>query len=213
LYRASNVICDAQGVAFTLNEKFTFRLDLLGEHNVYNALAAIAAASFFKIEPEDIREALKEVSIPGLRMRQVASNGIKIIADCYNANPDSTKAAIRALMQINEGERKIFVLGDMLELGRLSRQFHEDVGEYAAMHSIDKLITVGLNAAFTAQKAIACGMKKSDVYQCERNNEASNILEDLLVRDDVVMFKASRRMHLEEIIDNFNKSQKVKTGR
>lgn len=203
LYRASNVLCDGQGVVFTLNEKFTFRLNLLGEHNVYNALAAIAVASFFKIEPGNIREALKKVSIPGLRMRRFDSKGIKIIADCYNANPDSTKAALKTLTQINKDKRKIFVLADMLELGRSSRKFHEDIGESVAMNPIDKLITVGPNAAFAAQTAVACGMQKSDVYTCANNEEALNILKAMLIRDDVVLFKGSRGMRLEEIIGSF----------
>ncbi len=207
LYRASNVICDGQGAAFTLNEKITYRLNLLGEHNVHNALAAIAVAGFFKIEPENIREALKRVSIPGFRMKQFDSNGIKIIADCYNANPYSTKAAVKTLSQINQGGRKIFVLADMLELGRLSRKFHEDIGEFVAMNSIDKLITVGPNAAFAADSAIDCGMQKNGVYKCLKNEDALEILEDMLVRDDVVLFKGSRGMRLEKIIEKLNKSE------
>lgn len=205
LYRASNVLSDGQGIAFTLNEKFTFRLNLLGEHNVHNALAAIAVAGFFKIEPEVIRAVLKEVSIPGLRMRQIENNGIRIIADCYNANPHSTKAAVKTLSQINTGKRKIFVLADMLELGRASRKFHEDMGEYVAMNSIDKLITVGPNAAFAASSAIVCGMQKSDVYTCANNKEALIMLQDMLKTDDMVLFKGSRGMRLEEIIDQLTK--------
>lgn len=208
LFRASNVLPDSQGVAFTLNEKFTFRLDLIGEHNVYNALAAIAVGGLFKIEPEQMREALKKVSIPGLRMHETESNGIKLIADCYNANPLSTKAALKTLTQINEGKRRIFVLGDMLELGKFSRKLHEDVGAYVAMNSIDKLITVGPNAAFALDSAVACGMQKGDVYKCEKNKEALNVLSELLMRDDVVLFKGSRGMHLEEIIDDLKKLQK-----
>ncbi len=211
-YRASNVLCDGQGVAFTLNEKFTFRLNLLGEHNVHNALAAIAVAGFFKIEPEDVREALKEVSIPGLRMRQFDNNGIKIIADCYNANPDSTKAALKTLTQINKGNRKIFVLADMLELGRSSRKFHEDVGESVAMNPIDKLITVGPNAAFAASSALACGMQKSDVYKCSENQEALRVLKNLLIQGDVVMFKGSRGMCLEEIINQLRQDEEKITS-
>ncbi|MCG2712364.1 MAG: UDP-N-acetylmuramoyl-tripeptide--D-alanyl-D-alanine ligase [Candidatus Omnitrophica bacterium] len=204
-YRASNVLCDAQGVAFTLNERFTFRLNLLGEHNVHNALAAIAAASFFKIDPEDIKEALKQVSIPGFRMRQFDNNGTKIIADCYNANPHSTKAALKTLTQIYKGKRKIFVLADMLELGRSSRKFHEDIGESVAMNSIDKLITVGPNAAFAASSALTCGMQKSDIVVCGKNEEVLNILQNMLIRDDVVLFKGSRGMRLEEIINQLRK--------
>ena len=97
-------------------------------------------------------------------------------------------------------------------MGTLSQQFHEEIGEYTAMHSIDKLITVGLSAAFAAQKAIACGMKKSDVYKCESNDQALNILEDLLVRDDVVLFKASRGMRLEEIINQLRKNNEKITS-
>ncbi len=212
LYRGSNVLCDGQGVEFTLNEKFTFRLNLLGEHNVHNALAAIAVGSLFDIELVEMRDAIREVNIPGLRMHQLETNGIKIIADCYNANPLSTKAAIKTLAQINDRKRKVFVLADMLELGGLTKKCHEDIGEYAASNSIDKMITVGPSAAFAAKTAVICGMQKSDVYNCQGNEEALNILQDLLTRDDVVLFKGSRGMHLEEIINQLTKDNEKITS-
>ncbi len=207
LYRAANVLCDSNGIAFSLNEKVTFRLNLLGEHNVYNALAAIAVADLFKIETDQMIEALRKVSIPGLRMHQIDTKGIKIIADCYNANPISTKAAIKVLSCFKEAKRKVFVFADMLELGRSSRRFHEDIGEYVAGNAIDKLIAIGPNASFAASSAIACGMKEKDVYKCEENEDALEILQGLFAEDDIVLFKGSRGMHLEDLINKIIKNR------
>ncbi|MFH1061621.1 MAG: UDP-N-acetylmuramoyl-tripeptide--D-alanyl-D-alanine ligase [Candidatus Omnitrophota bacterium] len=203
-YQGSNIISHVDGMAFTVNEKYTFRINVLGEHNVYNALAAIAIAQHFKIDYALIREQLLKFQPVSLRMQTIECQGVSIIADCYNANPDSTLAAINTLVSIKGKTRKVFVFGDMLELGRFSNKAHQQIGKLIAESSISKLITVGQKAEYAAMAAKDCGMLTEDVYQCKTNQEAAAVLEKIRKQDDVVLLKGSRGMHLEQIIDFLN---------
>lgn len=203
-YQGSNIIGNVDGMAFTVNEKYTFRINVLGEHNVYNALAAIAIARHLKIDYSLIREQLLKFQPVSLRMQTIKCHGLSIIADCYNANPDSTMAAINTLIAIKSKARKLFVLGDMLELGVFSNKAHQQIGEFIAESSIAKLITVGQKTEYTAQAARDCGMRSEDIYQCETNEAAADILKKISNPDDIVLLKGSRGMHLEQIIDFLN---------
>ncbi len=203
-YQAANIVTHAEGITFTVNEKYTFKLNLLGEHNVYNALAAIAVGLHFKINYSLIRAQLLKFSAVSLRMQTIKFQGTDIIADCYNANPASTQAAINALISIKSKKRKIFVFADMLELGKFSKKAHQQIGEIIAESSISKLITVGEKAQFTASSAKDCGMSSEDIYKCETNQQAAAILKEIIDADDAVVLKGSRGMHLEEIIEFLN---------
>ncbi|MBI4845968.1 MAG: UDP-N-acetylmuramoyl-tripeptide--D-alanyl-D-alanine ligase [Candidatus Omnitrophica bacterium] len=200
-YQASNVVCGENYVAFSLNEKYTFTLPLLGEHNVYNALAAIAVADYLKIDMQTMRERIKNFKPMTMRLEPIDCFGVKIIADCYNSNPHSAALAIRTLAGIKNKKRRIIVLADMLELGRGSEKLHYQLGEQIAHSSIEKIIAVGDRAAFTAKAALECGMGKQDVFAFNTNKEALEMLSQQLEPGDAVLFKGSRGMHLEEIIE------------
>jgi len=206
LYQASNVINTDDGIAFTVNNKFTFKLHALGEYNVYNALAAIAVADYFKIEFDKVRQALKSFQFPKWRMQQFDLGPIKIIADCYNANPHSMRAAITTFSGLNSNRRKILVLADMLEMGKLSRHFHRDIGELVASANIQKLVVVGENAVFSADSAAGFGMQKSNIFRCKTNKQAAGVLLEMLEPEDIVLFKGSRGMRLEQIIEELKQA-------
>ncbi|MBU1087774.1 MAG: UDP-N-acetylmuramoyl-tripeptide--D-alanyl-D-alanine ligase [Candidatus Omnitrophica bacterium] len=203
-YQASNIVTDSQGIAFTVNQKYTFRLNVLGEHNVYNALAAIAIAWHFKIDYNLLRQSLQEFKPAAMRMQITRFQGAKIIADCYNANPDSTRAAINTLRSIKAKAKKIFVFGDMLELGKFSNQAHQRIGKLIAESLISKLITIGDKSELAAVSAIEQGMNKQDVYVCHDPEQAAAVLKKIISQDDLVLLKGSRGMHLEQIIDFLN---------
>lgn len=168
-----------------------------GRHNVYNALAAVAAGSFFGIDPLEGLEALKKYVPAGMRQRINKKCGITFIEDCYNASPDSQAAALAVLGSMN-AKRKIAVIGDMLELGEVSEAAHYGVGEKAAENGIDAVFTYGERSLQTAKGAADGNV--SFVKSFDDKKKLSEELSAYLREDDAVLFKASRGMKLEDVI-------------
>ncbi len=180
----------------------------VGEHNVYNAVVAIAIGLFMKVDINIIKKGL--LNFKNLSMRQCIYhlNGITLIDDSYNANPDSMKSAIKVLSQIAENKRKIAVLADMLELGDSSQSMHYDVGKFATEMNVDILITVGEKSKFIA-KGARSNFKNSKIYSFSSNEEAINCLKNLICIGDCILVKGSRGMHTEEITQELNFLYKI----
>jgi len=173
-------------------QKFLKHLTLPGGHNILNALAAIKTAEILKVKPKAIIEGLKDFRPSGKRMNISIKNGVAFINDSYNANPSSMKAALSVLKDY-KGKRKIAVLGDMLELGPESGNYHQEIIAYANKLKIDKLITVGKNfSALPSYAKASAGTK-----------EAITHLNETLKPGDVVLIKGSRGMKMEEIAEAF----------
>lgn len=168
-----------------------------GRHNVYNSLAAVAAGSLFGIELQDALEALKGYVPAGMRQRINKKYGMTFIEDCYNASPDSQAAALAVLGSMN-AQRKIAVIGDMLELGAVSRDAHYGVGAKAAENGIDAVFTYGERSLETAKGARDGGI--ADVRSFDDKQKLSAELIGYLKQGDAVLFKASRGMKLEDVI-------------
>ena len=131
------------------------------------------------------------------------SNGVDVIEDCYNANPDSMKAAL-AMFREYPCKRRFALLGDMLELGDLSHEAHEEVGRQAAESGIDTLITYGEQARRTAVVAAAKGLT---TLHANTYREAADALLRLMQPGDALLVKASRGMALEKVLELFYKEQ------
>lgn len=172
-------------------------LPFSGRHNVYNALAAVAAGSFFGIDTETALEALKSYVPAGMRQRINKKCGITFIEDCYNASPDSQAAALAVLGDMN-AQRKIAVIGDMLELGSVSEKSHYEVGVKAAENKVDILYTYGQRSLQAAKAASENGI--NEVYSFDDKEKLASHLFGLLKEGDAVLFKASRGMKLEDVI-------------
>lgn len=168
-----------------------------GRHNVYNSLAAVAAGSFFGIKAETALEALKNYVPAGMRQRINKKCGITFIEDCYNASPDSQAAALSVLGEM-KAERRIAVIGDMLELGAVSEKSHYDVGVKVAENGIDILCTYGERSLQAAKAATENGVR--EVYTFDDKEKLSAHLASLVKENDAVLFKASRGMKLEDVI-------------
>ncbi len=168
-----------------------------GRHNVYNALAAVAAGMQFGIDVNDGLEALKNYVPAGMRQRINKKCGITFIEDCYNASPDSQTAALNVLAGLN-AKRTVAVIGDMLELGDVSQKAHYGVGEKAAENKIDAVFTYGERSLETAKGARDGGVET--VKSFNEKNELSKELVAFLEQGDAVLFKASRGMKLEDVI-------------
>ncbi|NLP27133.1 MAG: UDP-N-acetylmuramoyl-tripeptide--D-alanyl-D-alanine ligase [Clostridiales bacterium] len=175
-------------------------LPCIGKHNILNALSAFCIGINSGVTETEIINALKKYKPDELRQNIVKKGEQTIIIDCYNASPDSMKASLSVLLQIkiNCGERKIAVLGDMLELGEMSRQLHENIGRLPEMSSVDMLFTYGNESEYISNKAKELGIR---VKHTSDKNRLINELKAYLKPEDVVLFKGSRGMHLEEVID------------
>ena len=133
--------------------------------------------------------------------RKLRKNVI-VLADYYNASYDSMKSALEVLKDY-KANRKIAVLGDMLELGEFSEKLHKDVGLEVYKNKIDILITVGKQAKNIAQAARKQGTK--EIYECENNKEAVQILKDTIQEGDLILLKASNGMKFGEIFEELDK--------
>lgn len=177
-----------------------------GRHNVLNALAAFAVGREFSMQPEIIIKALTGYKPSGMRQKVVQRNGICVVEDCYNAGPDSMKAAIRTFGSMkrpkDKPSRKILVMGDMLELGDYAKQAHYEAGQCAAQEDIDIIFCFGEQSIAAAQGAReACsGRGDKEILYFTDKEEMTKELLSLVEEGDILWFKASRGMKLEEVL-------------
>lgn len=174
-----------------------FRIPLAGRHNVENALAAIAAGWVLGFSAADMQAGLAHFQPTGMRFECKKMGDYMVINDAYNASPMSMKAAIDTLAEIAPG-RKVAVMGDMLELGRVSAAAHETVGRELAAAGVALLVTRGDMGEHIAEGAEAGGMKA--VYRCASHAAAGEILRRELQPGDTILFKGSRGMQMDQII-------------
>ncbi|MGB7447653.1 MAG: UDP-N-acetylmuramoyl-tripeptide--D-alanyl-D-alanine ligase [Ornithinimicrobium sp.] len=195
--RADEITLNPRGQAsFTLTlpdeSPVAVQLSLHGEHHVSNALAVAAVAHAWGMSPADIA-ARMSAALPTSRWRMEVTeraDGVTIVNDAYNANPESMRAALRALSAMRHGRRAIAVVGEMRELGVDSVAEHERVGWLAAELGVDEVVAVGPGAA---PAAVAFQAARSDAgRQIERVEDAALVLESMLVPGDVVLLKSSR---------------------
>lgn len=202
-YYAKNIYEENNGTIFTVkyqDRDVEVSLPCIGRHNVLNALSAFCIGINSGISEEEIINALKKYKPDELRQNIVKKGEQTVIIDCYNASPDSMKASLSVLLQVkaeNNG-RKVAVLGDMLELGEMSRQLHENVGKFTEMADVDMLFTYGYDSVYIAEKAKESGVS---VMHTDDKAKLVNELKTYLKAGDVVLFKGSRGMRLEEVID------------
>ena len=198
---------EEKSISFDINyygEKISINLSKPGKHNIYNALAAVAVAREYDVSWDTIKLGLRNLNISSLRLDIKENNGVTIINDTYNANPLSMKAGISVLKDISSG-RSIAVLGDMLELGAQKEKAHYKIGQYIAKEEIDILITVGDLAEIIGTGAEDETMENSKIYRVENNQDAFDILEDLCKKEDYILVKGSRKLKMEEIVDQLMK--------
>jgi UDP-N-acetylmuramoyl-tripeptide--D-alanyl-D-alanine ligase len=203
---ASGICADENGIGFKINYKggsVDARLNCLGEHNVKNALAAFCVGLTLGIEPELMAQAIGEFKPQGIRQNIREVRGMTFIVDCYNAAPDSIKAALSTLSQTacHEGARRIAVLSDMLELGKHSAKLHKLAGEYVAASAADKLYCCGNDAKYYVDGAVKKGMAEENCRYFESKADMIEALKTELSEGDAVLFKGSRGMKLEEAVN------------
>jgi UDP-N-acetylmuramoyl-tripeptide--D-alanyl-D-alanine ligase len=186
--RAIEVNQAGSGTDFTILEgahRCRAQLPAPGLHMVQNALLAVAAGRVF----------VKEI------------RGVQFLDDSYNANPDSMKAALRTLVELDAEGQRIAVLGEMRELGDESERGHREVGETAAALKVDQLIAIGNVAATIAEAAKRAGLQNSSTVASTA--EAAELLGELATPGDLVLIKGSRLARTEQVIEAFRNPQSI----
>jgi UDP-N-acetylmuramoyl-tripeptide--D-alanyl-D-alanine ligase len=175
------------------------RLHAPGRHNVFNALAAAAAAAALGVDPATIARGLARYRpVSGRFNLSSLPGGALLIDDSYNANPLSVKAALTTLSEMPGAGRRIAVLGDMLELGSDAARLHREIGAEAA-RCCDVLLVMGTLGEETAAGARAAGMPAKQIWKADNHREAANRLRNVLARGDRLLVKGSRGMKMEKI--------------
>jgi UDP-N-acetylmuramoyl-tripeptide--D-alanyl-D-alanine ligase len=177
----------------------TFRTFLQGRHGASNVLAAIAVARVFGFELNDLPDAVARIRPGNMRGEREQWNGITILNDCYNSNPEAAMFMIDVLRS-EPGRRRIAVLGEMLELGRWSEALHEKVGRYAGHSKIDVVIGIHGTARKMMEGAIAEGVRRDQAFFFDEPEEAGRFLQEFAIEGDVILFKGSRGTHVERAL-------------
>ncbi len=198
-YTAGRIKEDGCGMDFTVNDAHIVKLGIIGRHNIYNALAAIAAASLYGVEVPEAAKALESFRLPKLRMELASSDGVDFVFDCYNSNPLSMKAAIETLRDLGPDKRKVLVAGDMLELGDCAPESHREIGRLAARANVEVLVSVGSFSGYILEGAREEGIGGETLLRFDSPVEAAKALKKILRRGDLVLVKGSRGMKMEEI--------------
>ncbi len=203
-WRAKKIRLDKNGVTFQVEapaEEFCgeHRINLLGRHQVTNALLAMAVGAEFGLKRAEIQQGLSENKPAKMRLQFWEANGVRVLDDAYNANADSVIAALETLCDLPLQGRRVAILGDMAELGAHSAAAHAEVGRRAAELKIGQLFAVGKNSAVTAKAARDAGLTR--VIEFADVEMAVTAVRKFLKTGDVVLLKASRSSRLERIAE------------
>ncbi len=199
--RATNLITRRSSTTFTVkysNKEYDCEIPILGRHNVSNTLAAIAAGVVLGLHEKELRAGFTTLATTKMRFEIIDRDGLHIINDAYNASPASMRAALRTTAEIASG-RKIAVLGDMLELGHLAENLHRSLGEELAKNQFGVLVTYGRLGKLIAEGAREAGIE--NIFMADSHEEAAEFLRGILTNGDTILFKGSRAMRMEKIIE------------
>jgi UDP-N-acetylmuramyl pentapeptide synthase len=194
-----------QGLACTLylhDTAWDITLPLLGSHNLMNALAAAAVGMALEVPAARILQGLQ--TYHGTYGRMAIRQGpgtVTLIDDTYNASPHSMQAALHFLAHLPVAGQRIAVLADMLELGDTAPQWHQEVGTLVAQSGIHHMIVLGTLSPYMAEGARQAGMLPQCIHTATHHDDALTLLTRLLGPADVVLFKGSRGMALERLVE------------
>lgn len=202
-YRAENVHMENYKYVYEYvhgDTRIPVILNALGRHNVGNSLVGMAVADYLGL---DLNEAAKSFAdFKGIRQVIIdIPDKYTIIDDTYNASPDSMKASLNVLSELETDGRKIAVLGDMFELGARSEEYHYQVGTFLADKDIDELVVVG-ELSQNIVRAVMDRESKIKCYSFRDNGEVTLYLLSVMRPGDVVLIKGSNGMNLKEIVSN-----------
>ena len=204
---AGNIKNDEKGLTFTcrcFDQIMDVHMPVIGVHNVYNALAAVAVGRLLGLSEHQMQRGLAEYHGVPMRQELVHTDSVTFINDAYNANPASMTEAVNMLVTL-AGGRTVAVLGGMLELGDWMREEHEKIGVFLAKKGVNVLITLGDEALYIAKAAKEAGLM--NIYSVTTHAEAADILHNIMKPGDTVLLKGSRSFAMEKILPYFERKE------
>lgn len=201
--RAERIRYTTKGMQFDVligRKRYPILIPVLGVHNVYNALAAIGMARALGLSMADIQRGLAYFHTPKMRMQLLNGySGRLLINDAWNANPSAMIAGLKVVRYLANRRPAYVVLGDMLELGEMTRASHQRIGRYVASLPFHGLITIGQHARLISKTALRHGMPRSRVFHFNNHRDLIRHLRRT-PSHSVIYFKASRKLHLERVV-------------
>ncbi|MBN1633541.1 MAG: UDP-N-acetylmuramoyl-tripeptide--D-alanyl-D-alanine ligase [Ignavibacteria bacterium] len=187
-------------IEITFNsKKFSVKIPVFGLHSLYNGLSAVAVALYFGLTGPQIRRRIAEYRLlSSNRMEIIRKNGLLIINDTYNSNPDSVKLGLETVKKYKSRNKKHIVLADMLEMGKAGIKEHKAVGKIIREMNFENLYTYGKNSYYTF---LSAGEIKNN-FHFDSQNDMTSFLRSIVKEGDVVYVKGSRGMKMEKIVDN-----------
>ena len=202
--RATDLRQSSSGCEFTILEgahRCRAQLPVPGVHMVRNAMLAVATGRIFGLSLEECAAGLASTPLTKARLQIKEIKGIQFIDDSYNANPDSMKAALRTLVELDADGRRFAILGQMSELGEESERGHREVGECAAELGVDLLVAVGPIGAGIVRAAEAAGLKRT--FSVETPEKAAELIGTMVSPGDLILVKGSRSARMERVLEAF----------
>ena len=196
--RATDVQPAPDGTGFRVRG-VRFQTKLTGLHSVSNILAGMSVAGAFGIQVKDLVDAVTELKPAQMRGERRQRNGITILNDSYNSNPEAARSMIDVLMN-EPAKRRIAVLGEMRELGHMSEQLHRQVGQYLAEVGVDVAVGICGASVFTLEAAVQHGLGPTNAHYFDDADGAGEFLKNFLEPGDAVLFKGSRATHVERAL-------------
>lgn len=196
---AADEVHGEDGEGFTLHyggKTYAAKIPAVGEHHILNAMAAFCVGIEFGLAPEEIIPAFMGYEGSGMRQRVEQRGDVRVILDCYNASPTSMKSALTVLKTMKNDGRRLAVLGDMLELGEQSKELHS--GLSALSDCADLFFLYGREMRYCAKALLDMGIP---VFHSENKEELTRNLLENVRSGDLILFKGSRGMKMEEIAE------------
>lgn len=201
-YYAKDIAYHSDHTTFTCVhgvQQIEVKLKAFGKHNVANCVAALAVANENGVSLEKAVAHME--SYEGPRQKIIRADGkFTMIDDTYNASPDSMRASINVLCDMPCEGKRIAVLGDMLELGEKSEEYHRDIGRYLLGKPVDEVYVIGELASYIKDEMKQSASENIRVFSFSDNEEAAMSLVAILQPEDVLLVKASNGMHLNELV-------------
>ena len=202
-YIAYNIKEDITRSIFTIKDndiEENIQVNVATRPFIYNSLMGYAIGKELNIENDLIKKGISNLKLTAHRLeKKINKRGVTIIDDTYNASYDSMKSALELLGKSNN--RKIAILGDMLELGEYSEEIHRKIGEDVVNNNIDILITVGNLSIYIKDEALKEGFNKYNIYNFEKQEDTYNLLNNLLKEGDLVLVKGSHGINLDKLVE------------
>lgn len=180
-----------------------FTIPMVGEYNVNNALAAMLVGKQLHVTPEHMQAALRDVSLTANRAEWIQGDaGERILSDVYNSNPTAVKEVLNTLKELPDHQRRVIVLGDMLELGEASQSLHAGLASEIDHDHFEQVFLIGPEMKALNDRLLEQGFPADDLHYYQLDQQAQLIadLKNIIKADDVVLLKGSHGIHLEKVL-------------